>query len=277
LDSAHHPALTYVPFLATGDPYYLEALQLSTTWCIGDVAAAYRLDNKCILSHGQTRAYAWCLRDVAQLAKVTPTSAPEWMLPPPYWERILENNRVWFTETFIRNAKPHCRVFRVATSYVRTTQVPDKSLDNIPLISPWMEEYLSVILAWIVMMGHESWREAFNWKVGSTIARTDRISGWQRAYATPYLIFFGLTPSGPWVESWNELWEVNVKLQHWHVGDPNRWSFSPNTGYLSYTRAVLALASHLGIANAKQCYGWADEEVRGTPPDNVYRWRIRPA
>ena len=39
-DAGHHPGLTYLPFILTGDPYYLEALQLSTTWCIGSAPAS---------------------------------------------------------------------------------------------------------------------------------------------------------------------------------------------------------------------------------------------
>ena len=111
-DDAHHPALTYLPFLLTGDPYFLEALQLQLTWCISSFPAARRLGPKSILPFSQTRAYAWCLRDLAQLAKVTPATVPGWLLPRTYWERILDNNRVWFEETFVRNPEPPFRIFR---------------------------------------------------------------------------------------------------------------------------------------------------------------------
>ena len=273
VDWAHHPALTYVPFLATGDPYYLEGLQLSMTWEIGDVVPRYRLDDTGILSHGQTRSYAWCLRDLAQLAKSTPESVPNWLLPRAYWERILENNRAWFTESYLKNPDPPFRVFRAATVVEGSTQVPDPRLNHIPASSTWMEEYLAIILGWVVLMGHATWHDIFAWKIGSSIARTNGKSGWERAYATPYGTYFKRSVEGPWIETWKDLWDANVELQRWHVTDPDRW-MEGATGYLTYTRAALGIAAHMGIAEAKDCFAWADQVVAGTPGDRFYRWRI---
>jgi len=273
-DWAHHPALTYVPFMLTGDPYYLEALQLQLTWCIGGIPAEYRSAEKCILPKGQTRAYAWCLRDAAQLAKVTPEMVPGWLLPRGYWERILENNRVWFEETFVRNPEPPFRVFRAAT------KIRDGADDagpigqfKVPRVDPFEEDYLAFVMAWTVLM-FPAWRDAFVWKVGATIARTDGKSGWMRAYATPYLFALSGPPPAPWAQTWKEAFEINAKLQDWTVTDPDRFA-GRNTGYLHYARAALALATRLGVPEARECYAWADKVIRTSPQmAAMYRWSI---
>jgi hypothetical protein len=219
-DAAHHPALTYLPFLLTGDPYLLDALQLQLTWCLGSNPPAYRLGAKGILPHGQTRSYAWCLRDLAQLAKVTPEAAPGWMLPRAYWQRILENNRLWFEESYVRDPEPLHRIFHSATAV--SVDNREAALNGAARFAAWEEEFLAFILGWTVAMGFPSWRDAFMWKVASTIARTDGKSGWQRAWSTPYGMAVRRSNALPWAQSWAEAWALNVELQKWHVWAPPR-------------------------------------------------------
>jgi hypothetical protein len=271
-DDAHHPALTYLPFLLTGDPYYLEALQLQLTWCIGSVVGQYRLDNTCILPYGQTRSFAWCLRDLAQLVKLTPVKVPGWFKPRSYWAQILENNRAWFYANFVRNPDPPFRVFRVATK-VRT-DAQDPGVANIPRTNPYEEDYLAFILGWLVLMGFSSWREAFEWKVGHTIGRTSSTSGWERAMAAPYIFCLSGGPSAPLCETWKEAWDANARLQKWNITDPNHF-VEPNTGYLSFSRAVLALALRHGISEAQDGYSWSDNVIRVERREAiVWRWIV---
>jgi hypothetical protein len=273
-DTAHQPALTYVPFVLTGDPYYLEALQLQMTWCIGSFPPEYRLAGKCILAYGQTRAYAWCLRDLMQLAKVTPASVPDWLMPRAYWERILESNRQWFEETYVQSPAPPYSIFRAATKYDDNDSSDAPPLRGTTVFSPWMDEYLAFILGWTVMIGFPAWRDAFVWKAGSTVARANGKSGWQRAFATPYRICLRISSSSPWPGTWKEAWNLNLDLQKWSVSDPDRFS-EPNTAYLRLTRAVLALATRLGMPDAAECYSWADQVIQTSHQrQNEYRWAV---
>jgi hypothetical protein len=277
-DWAHHPSLSYVPFLATGDPYYLESLQLSLTWLIGLNAPEYRLNEKCILSYWQTRNYAWCLRDAAQAAKVTPEAVPGWLLPREYWRRILKNNRIWFAEKFVNNPEPPFRVFRAATIIRRGANDPGPVGQlKVPRVDPFEEDYLAFVLGWTTLM-FPAWRDAFVYKIGATIARTDGKSGWVRAYATPYLFCLSPPPPAPWAKSWKEAWDINLALQRWEVADPDRWSEKGQKGllgYLLYTRAALALAAHLGLPQAKACYEWVDHQLQTASPHQfAYRWNV---
>jgi hypothetical protein len=271
-DGAHQPALTYLPYLLTGDPYYLEALQFQMTWCLGQNPPPVRSGADGIMRHDQSREYAWTLRDLIQLTKLMPRSAPSWLLPQAYWERRLDNNRRWFEETFVRGPNPLFSVFRVATSF-------GGSRDDGPLkigtyYAPWEEDMLAFILGWAVLMGFESWRPIFSWKIGSTIARTNGKSGWVRAHASPYRIVLRKSATDPIATSWADAWKINVELQKFSSADPDRWPEKDIT-YLGYARGALALAARLGIAGARDCFIWADEQARshGQLP---YKWLVAP-
>lgn len=271
-DGAHQPALTYLPYLLTGDPYFLEALQFQMTWCLGQSPASVRGGSDGIIRHDQSREYAWTLRDLIQLVKVTPKSTPGWLLPWAYWERRLDNNRRWFEETFVRNPNPLHSVFRVATAFGGSRD--DGPLKYGTYYAPWEEDMLAFILGWAVLMGFDSWRPIFSWKIGSTIARSNGKSGWVRAHASPYRIALRRSRDAPIVASWAEAWTLNAELQKFQAADPNRWADSDIT-YLGYARGALALAARLGTAGAEECFLWADEQAR-SHGQLAYKWRVSP-
>ncbi len=90
---AHWPGLSYLPYLITGDYYFLEELWASSAYVIGDTAEmdAYRVRNKNIagiISNTEFRGQAWALREVAQAAFISPDDSVE----KAYYTKIFENN-----------------------------------------------------------------------------------------------------------------------------------------------------------------------------------------
>jgi hypothetical protein len=268
-DTAHQPSLSYLPFLLTGDPYFLEELQFQTMWGLGDNPPQYRRDDQCILGVGQTRALAWSLRNLVQLAKVTPDRVPAWLLPKGFWARVLENNRLWFDATFVRSTAPEQRIFRI-------TKIGGNPQSRIvargTYYPPWQQDFLAFIMGWVVMLGFESWRDAFVWTIGATIARTNGKSGWIRAYSTPYVLVIRPSPSDPVASSWAEAWALNVEKQGFKYSDPNAF-FKPNSGFFEYTRGALALGVRLGVPEARECFAWADEQAR--VKGIYYKWMVK--
>src|SRR5690606_24571816 len=75
-DIAHQPNLVYVPYLVTGDLYYLEELQFWAMYNSFSSNPGYRDNVKGLLHPEQVRAQAWGLRTIAEAAYITPDIHP---------------------------------------------------------------------------------------------------------------------------------------------------------------------------------------------------------
>ncbi len=231
VDDAHQPALAYVPYLLTGDPYFLEALQDQGVWSIS--WEYYHRDSQKlpVANPGQTRKpFAWtaCAPGRSQSKRVTPTDPLGWLLGRSHWKKILDDNLAYFQREWVRGPKPEQTVFRSATR-------PD-----IP--QAFQEDYLALVLGCVVELGFEEWREAFAWKVGSTIARSDGLHGWPAQWSSPYMYSVRAKDGAPFA-SWAEAWEafradpvnkVPDKLPPWP-----RTAQDNSGGYTYYTLAAL--------------------------------------
>jgi hypothetical protein len=256
LDSAHQPALAYLPFLLTGDPYYLETLQFQVTFNTLEGPPDYRYRT------GQVRAVAWTLRTLGQAAMVTPENTPRWLLPKSNLSEQLKLNRDWIMREFVSSADVPRSIFHVIDQSFGGE--PDKGLEAKTRIAPWQDDFLTFVLLWLVQMGHASWEPIARWKAGSTIARTDGKSGWIRAHATPYSIGLREHRDSPWLPSWSAAWQLTAARLNLVFDDPNRLAITKagQLTYPAYTRGALVMASRLGIAEAKPCYEWIDGELR---------------
>ncbi len=238
IDGAHQPALAYVPFLLTGDPYYLEELQFATTYTLGN-----RPGHNLIIRHDQTREFAWTLRSLFYAAQATPDKVPSWILPRSYWKEILAKNLRWTITNYVNNPSPKTAIFASGV---------DK--ERMPF---WQEDYLATVLGLGVWMGNEEWRPVLNWKVRSTIARTDGKSGWPRSH--PIFYYPDLkTTAGVEATSWKQLAELN-KLSPNNREELDE-KLDPN--YLAFARGALMMANIAGNNDANDPYKWLDSKTR---------------
>ncbi|MCE9523001.1 MAG: hypothetical protein K8S25_11305, partial [Alphaproteobacteria bacterium] len=277
LDSSHDPALNYVPFLLTDDPFHLEELQFQGNQTLG-WTGYHRSENKLqIVYPGETRSFAWSMRTMFQLAKVTPETTPQWLKPRSYWKHIVDDNLNWFTKHYVDNPAPPCSVFHAGT------QIDD--------IAGWQEDFVAFCLGWGVLLGFEEWRKAYRWKLGATLARTDGKSGWPRQWCAPYYMsvskgelanamYADRSPPDIWMKSWKEAWDAFSADPKRKVEQPfpdtTSWAQDNSPDYLIYTRAVLALATHLGIAEAREPYEFVNRMADGVKYMN-HKWAVAPA
>lgn len=265
IDSAHQPAVAYLPFLLTGDPYFLEELQFQANWNWGCLPYAYRP------SIPQTRSLAWNLRSLAQAAKVTPVQVPKWLLPQSYWQNFLERYRVYLEDEFVNSTDPVAVRFRSLTAIVNSRAEPP--LEAGTWLDPWQDEFVAAVLAWMLLMGYSNWQTIFDWKFGSTLARTSGTSGWPRSYSTPYRLVVRRTTNAPIVADWREAWEVTSSLMKLSAGDGQTWQESDMT-YLAYTRGALAIVRQAKLANVDDAFAWATQQLKQKNWTTAYKWRI---
>lgn len=265
LDSAHQPALAYVPYLLTGDPYHLEDLQFQATYNWGVLPSAYRP------SIPQARAFAWSTRTLAQCARVTPATTPSWLLPQSYWNAQLTVTRQWFEANYVNSARPERARFRVTGSIDNArgeTKAPEGTWAD-----PWQDEFVATIFGWVVSMGFTEWRTAFDWIIGGTIARTSATSGWVRAHATPYRMILRASKTSPMAESWAAAWSLTHSIAGLTFTDPNTWVTS-DMNYLAYSRGALVYAAKLGTPGAAANLTWATGQLKARGFKTAAKWRL---
>jgi hypothetical protein len=266
LDSAHMPALVYVPYLLTGDPYHLEDLQFQANWNWGWFSPQYRP------AIAQARQFAWDLRTLAQVTKMTPATVPSWLLPKAQWAARLEVWRQYFEAEYVNNPRLDRALFRACTPI-------DSSPDQGPTApegtwaSMWEDEFVAAVMGWIVTMGFTEWRTAFDWKIGSTVARTGGTSGWSRGYATPYRAILRPTAKSPFAASWSAAWQLTKSVTRVSANDSDTWVENDMT-YLTYSRGALVFAVARGTPGAATGLAWATKQLTGRKWPTEYKWRI---
>lgn len=265
IDSAHQPALAYVPYLLTEDPYFLEELQFQATWNWGSLPASYRP------SGVQSRLMAWNLRTLAQVARVAPAVTPAWLHPRGYWGEQLTRMRQWLDTNYVYSERPEREIFRAAANLDDSrgeTSAPEGTW-----VDPWQDEFLAAVLGWVVNMGFSEWKPAFLWSIGGTIARTNGTSGWIRAHATPYRMILRRAKTAPVATSWAEAWDLTKTIAQKQYADANTWVDSDMT-YLTYSRGALASAVNLGLAAAVEPLRWATQQLASRGWKVAAKWRL---
>jgi hypothetical protein len=252
-DEAHEPELNYLPFLLTGDPYYLEGMQFQGTMNVLISPAAGRYNS----SLG-VRAVAWGLRTAGRLATITPATVPSWLLPQSVWASDLAHRVAWLMQSVNDTTGIPALAFQI----VHQTQTA--------ICDFWQGDFILAACLDLLRVGQTSVQPIVDWGIRQIIARTNGTSGWARARPSPYNVDLQVPAGAPTPPTWAGLWSLNIANQ------PGNLTFAPGdaTGnatlallragditYPSYSRGVLAMAARLGIADTAKPFAWIDCEI----------------
>lgn len=173
-DQGHLPSVSYVPWLLTGDPYYLESMQFTTNYQILSQPG----DSRWMV---MGRYLAWPCRAFAELVASCPDVVPSWLLPRSYWLHWLDDARDRIEDRVANQVDPYCYIFHSIVEGGQTTlEDPSKSGDHV-----WQQAFLDLVAAWIAC-SRDEWIEPAEWLIHSCIARASATSGWVRARPSPY-------------------------------------------------------------------------------------------
>ena len=271
LESAHFYPCANLPWLLTDDPYYLEELQFAVSWQI--LFDAYHRVNQRLpglVYPGETRAFAWGMRDLFLLAVSCPTSVPSWLRPRSYWQSCVDDNRAYAMRYVASPAK-------VATIFRAWTRSD--------MVAAWMSSWLNAVVGFAVGQGFGDWRPIFDWGIDMHIQQTNGTSGWSRQWPVPYYFFpkksGNGTPSGYYTDasvdaitcgSWAEAWEF-FKSGSGGLSPPvdtSRWDpaaimqSQSGPSYFLHLRSALAVAVTQGVPGAKDCYDYVHAQMAST-------------
>lgn len=242
-DSAHQASFAYLPYLVTGDAFYLDEIMFWATWNMGAVNPGYREGGKGLINADQIRAQAWSLRSIGEAARALPDAHPM----KAYFQRKLADNLTWYVQRYPRNTTANA---------VSPLGLMDR-LDDPNTTPPWNDDFIALVMGQLAESGDPLALEFFNWIGGFTVGRfTHEAEGFCRAQGPAYLITVR-DNAGTFIGTWNQLYKTN-----WPgvTGcDPNvavDGTPSSPADYAVYARAMLAQATTLGYASAQDAFTW---------------------
>ena len=159
VDSAHQPAFAYLPYLVTGDYYYLEELQFWAMWNVFATNPGYRKNIQGLLGTHQVRGQAWSLRTLGEAAYITPDNHP---LKKDF-AAILKSNLDWYNATFSENSASNglgVLDLKPAVVYKGKTAV-----------APWQDDFFTSAVGHVAELGFTDAQPLLKWKAKFPIAR----------------------------------------------------------------------------------------------------------
>jgi hypothetical protein len=194
---AHQPSLFYIPYLVTGDHYYLDELQAQAAFGIASDAPQYRDGANGIEPFGQIRALAWGLRDISDAMYVTPESDPM----HAYFEKILDNNLSYLVKTYITNG----------------TMDQAKELEGYlagdygtpGAMAPWQQDYMIMALGRIAEQGNEDAAALLGWMTNFAAGRyINGDYGYDPLYGPAYNLYLGTNPN--YYSTWDQAYKASI-------------------------------------------------------------------
>jgi hypothetical protein len=264
-DTAHQASFVYLPYLVTGDYYYLEELQFWTMWNVFQDNPNYRGYGQGLLAPGQVRGQAWSMRTLAEAAYITPDSD----ILKPQFAAFLDNNLNWYNSTYITGTGNNLGVITngYAMSYANSTA-----------LAPWQDDFFTAAIGHVAELGFTKAGALLAWKSKFPVSRmTDDNTCW--IDGAVYNMVIQDVAGGQVFKTYAQAWKAShtaefnalscnspamAKLLGVKVGEMTGYSDSV-AGYPSNMQPALAYAVDSGIANAKAA--WTVFQSRVVKPD----------
>jgi hypothetical protein len=197
-DAAHEPALEFLPYLVTGDRFYLEELQFWTEWNLSGTSPVYRNFDQGLVKFDQVRGQAWSLRTLAQAAYITPDSDTS----KPAFLKQLKANLHWYETYFSANRNAN----KLGTVYDPATSTP---WDGSRGISPFEDDFFTWVVDYIGQLGDADTAALLRWKAIFPIGRMTA-PGFCPVVATAYYLRVRDAPTGPFYNTFGQVSRATI-------------------------------------------------------------------
>lgn len=235
IDQSHQPALFYLPWVLTGDPYYLEGLQFANSNNTLHTNFNRKSINLANIISDQVRGNAWNMRTLFGLVATTPENVPGWLLPRSYFEKQSRENAAEFTGKYVNNPAP-----------LQSILYSDSD-------GFWQHDFLTFETGWATWLGISEWKPIFEYAIRSAISRVNGTSGWERRCPTVYYL-----PKGVVFTSWAQAWEAERTINK-RVLPADTTLLCGVQAYSSYLLGALAIATHNNVPGTESLHRWYHE------------------
>lgn len=140
-DVSHQPGYAYLPYMLTGDHFFLEELQFWGMYNVFNSNPGYRQNIKGLLSSEQVRGQAWGLRTLAEAAYIVPDDDRL----KEHFTRILDSNLDWYNENYPNN--PGANKLGVLVNGYALVYSNGRG------IAPWMDDFFTAAVGHVHELG----------------------------------------------------------------------------------------------------------------------------
>lgn len=193
-DVAHHPSLAYLPYLLTGDRYYLEELQFWAAYNPIETDPGNNGNGAGLLRWHQVRGQAWALRTLGHAAYATPDDSPM----KAYFVKQVANNLDYYTNTFVvKNPNKLGAYDGSGDGMMELTASP-----------PWQDDFVTWAFGYLNELGFAKAKPILEWKSKYPIGRLTA-PGFCWIAATAYTLAYKEVAGGPVVDTFAKLYQIN--------------------------------------------------------------------
>ncbi|WP_332848707.1 hypothetical protein [Massilia sp. S19_KUP03_FR1] len=161
-DTPHQPSLAYVPYLMTGDYYYLEELQFWAAYNTLSSNPGYRQYGKGLFASDQVRGQSWSMRTLAEVAAITPDADPL----KSSFVSILNSNVDWYISTYVSPGDPaYANKLGVITNGYALGYLNNTAL------APWQDDFFTSAIGHMVDLGFAQAKPLLDWKSKFPVGR----------------------------------------------------------------------------------------------------------
>jgi hypothetical protein len=250
-DGAHQPCFAYIPYLFTGDYYYLEEMYYWASWNI--IKAPYDSPSRELHSKGiltdQVRGIAWTFRSFVEVAALAPDNHFEKV----YFDSLTKNNLEYHNDRLF-GPSPDNTMGWWASYNLRSSYCSSLNSNVTYCTSPFETDFVTIIMDHAVDLGYTRAIPLRDFGLKFCGGRFSGTSGLPPKCGTPYRL--------PTIVD-------NIVLDDWAdvyaaMGSPASCDLSYPTmcqGYSFIARAALTAASRSDEPGADAAFTWLDGQL----------------
>lgn len=172
-DTAHQPSLAFLPYLVTGDYYYLEEMQFWTMYNLFKSNPNYRGYEKGWVIPEELRGQAWALRTLAQTAAFTPDADSM----KADITGFMNNNIDWYNANYPNNSNFTQMKYQdgVNNKLGVMTHTFSLAYNDGTAVSTWMDDFFTSAVGYAYDLGFASAKPILDWKAKFSVARMTEV------------------------------------------------------------------------------------------------------
>jgi hypothetical protein len=252
-DLAHQGSFAFVPYLLTGDVYYLDETMFWASYNMAVQNPAYRGRELGLIHTDQVRGQAWALRSIGEAARAAPDLHPM----KGYFEKQLANN--------LNNYSAIYNASNPKISQLGAIEKPDAVGQS----GPWQQDFMVIVLAQLTTDGYADLAQpTLDWLTKFAVGRFAHESDANFCTAKAPTAYMAIrdTKNGL-IANWSDLYQRNWPGEKCTATMPIVSVAYPDSvsAYAAYARAMMAAVFNAGKTPTLPIYqSWVAKTPRIT-------------